>query len=87
MTRLETVLETVLPTLATKADVAEARAEARVAIADVKTDLIKVLLTGLAITVGILVFAINRALPTQAVSTPIVIYAQQPNTGEDGLSR
>jgi hypothetical protein len=69
VTRLEAILETVLPTLATKADVSAA-------IAEVKTDLIKVTLTGLAIAVGILIFAINRALPPQNPQ-PIVIYAPQ----------
>jgi hypothetical protein len=68
LTKLETILDAVLPTLATKVDVAE-----------IKMDLIKVTLAGLAIAVGILMFAINRSSPAQppaANTQPIVIYAQ-----------
>lgn len=72
LTKLETRLDTILPTLATKGDVSEAKA-----------DIIKWLAGAAfaitAIIVSVLAFMLNRAVPPQstAQSAPIVIYPQQ----------
>ena len=69
LTKLETRVETVMPTLATKAD-----------IADAKYDIVKwlsaIILTVAAIGISILLFALNRVSPPQSQQPPIIIYPQ-----------
>lgn len=72
LTKLETRLDTILPTLATKGDVSEAKA-----------DIIKWLAGAsfaiTAIIVAVLAFMLNRAVPMQPASqaaSPIIIYPQ-----------
>jgi hypothetical protein len=79
LTRLETRIETILPTLATKGDMEE-----------VKSSLVMwlstVILAASAIVVGILLFAINRASPPQQPTqqAPIVVYPQPaPQSSQD----
>jgi len=72
LTKLETRIDTILPTLATKGDVSEAKA-----------DIIKWLAGAAfaitAIIVSVLAFMLNRAVPPQSTtqSAPIVVYPQQ----------
>ena len=72
LTKLETRMDTILPTLATKGDVSEA-----------KSDIIKwlagVAFAITAIIVSVLAFMLNRAVPQQSAvqPAPIVIYPQQ----------
>lgn len=74
LTKLETRLETILPTLATRGDVSEAKADIikwGATIAFAATAII------LSVLLSVLLFAINRiALPTTQQATPVVIYAQ-----------
>jgi hypothetical protein len=71
LTRLEVKVETILPTLATKAD-----------ISDAKYDIVKwlsaIILAVAAIGISVLLFALNRIAPSQATTqaAPIVIYPQ-----------
>lgn len=71
LTKLETKIETILPTLATKAD-----------ISDAKYDIVKwlsaIILAVAAIGISVLLFALNRIAPTQTATqaAPIVIYPQ-----------
>ncbi len=75
LTKLETKIETILPTLATKGDVFEA-----------KSDIIKfVAMAALAITtilIAVLAFMLNRAVPAQPMQqAPVVVVpvpANQP---------
>lgn len=73
LTRLETKLETILPTLATKAD-----------ISDAKYDLVKwlsaIILTVAAIGISVLLFALSRiSQPQSAIpQAPIVVYPAPP---------
>lgn len=74
LTKLETRLETILPTLATKGDVAEAKASTVMWLAGV-------IAASTALIIAVLAFMLNRAVPVSAPTqpqTPIVIYAQQP---------
>ena len=72
LTRLETRVETILPTLATKGDVSEAKASIVMWVAGV-------IAASTVIVVTVLIFAINRAMPPQAQTqaAPIVVYPQQ----------
>ena len=69
LTKLETKIETILPTLATKAD-----------ISDAKYDIVKwlsaIILAVAAIGISVLLFALNRVSPVQPQSqaAPIIIY-------------
>ncbi|SRR6266571_3240836 len=71
LTRLESKVETILPTLATKAD-----------ISDAKYDIVKwlsaIILAVAAIGISVLLFALNRISPPQAATqaAPIIIYPQ-----------
>lgn len=72
VTKLETRLDTILPTLATKGDVSEAKSSIVMWIAGI----------GFAITaiiISVLAFMLNRAVPVQASTqaAPIIIYPQQ----------
>jgi hypothetical protein len=70
LTKLETRIDTILPTLATKGDISEAKASVVMWIAGVVA-------ASTAIVVAVLLFAINRANPPQAQQqAPIVIYPQ-----------
>jgi hypothetical protein len=69
-------LEAVIPTLATKADVGDMKA----LISETKSSIVMwlsgIVLAGTAITITVLIFAINRAVPPAAVTAapqPIVI--------------
>jgi hypothetical protein len=71
LTKLETKIETILPTLATKAD-----------IADAKYDIVKwlsaIILAVAAIGISVLLFALNRVASSQAAiqAAPIIVYPQ-----------
>ena len=67
--RLETRLDTVLPTLATKGDVSEAKAAIVMWVA-------MAALAVVAIIVSVTAFMLNRAIPSQSAA-PIIIYPQQ----------
>lgn len=73
LTKLETKLETILPTLATKGDVSEAKASIVMWLAGV-------IAASTAIIIAVLAFMLNRAIPQQAPmqQAPIVVYPQQP---------
>ena len=66
LTALETRLETILPTLATRADVSEAKSA-------IVMWMSGVVFAAAALTVSVLLFAINRASPMPAQLQPIVI--------------
>lgn len=72
LTRLETRLDTLLPLLATKGDVSEAKA-----------DIIKwtagLITAAVAIIISVLAFMLNRAVPPQAQTqpAPIIVYPVQ----------
>jgi hypothetical protein len=71
LTVLETRIETVLPTLATKGDVSEAKASIVMWAAGVVA-------ASTAIIITVLAFLINRVSPPQsAQQAPIVVYPQQ----------
>jgi hypothetical protein len=72
LTKLETRLDTILPTLATKGDVSEAKSH-------ITMWLSGVILAATAIIITVLAFMLNRAVPIQpsAQSAPIIIYPQQ----------
>src|SRR5207237_5629564 len=71
LVKLETKIETILPTLATKSD-----------ISDAKYDIVKwlsaIILAVAAIGISVLLFALNRIAPPQAATqqAPIIIYPQ-----------
>lgn len=73
LTKLETKIETILPTLATKAD-----------ISDAKYDIVKwlsaIILAVAAIGISVLLFALNRVSPPQANAqqAPIIVYPANP---------
>jgi hypothetical protein len=71
--KLETKMETILPTLATKGDVSEAKASIVMWAAGVAA-------ASTAIIVSVLAFMLNRAVPPQAPTqqAPIVVYPQNP---------
>lgn len=76
-------LEAILPTLATKADVADVRGELRAAIAESKSSIItwgSTLIVGAAVaTITILAILINRiSPPTPATPAPQVIVVPMP---------
>jgi hypothetical protein len=68
LTALETKIETILPTLATKADVADAKSNIVQWVAGIGFAIV-------AIIVSVMAFMLNRALPPQsaAATPPIVI--------------
>jgi hypothetical protein len=72
LTKLETRIETILPTLATKGDVSEAKASIVMWLAGVVA-------ASTAIIIAVLAFMLNRAIPPQAPmqQAPIVVYPQQ----------
>ena len=72
LAKLETKVETIIPTLATKGDVAEAKAGIIMWLAGV-------VIAATAIIISVLAFMLNRAVPPQSSSAPIVIYPQQLN--------
>lgn len=74
LTKLETRLDTILPTLATKADIEGVKS----ALADSKLDLVKILLPALALAVAILIFVVNRASPPQSTVQPAPIIINVP---------
>jgi hypothetical protein len=70
LAKLETRIETILPTLATKGDVSEAKASIVMWLAGVVA-------ASTAIVIAVLAFMLNRAIPPQAPqSSPIIIYPQ-----------
>lgn len=72
LTRLETKLETIIPTLATKTDVSEAKAAIVMWLAGV-------IAASTAIIIAVLAFMLNRAVPPPQPApsqSPIVIYPQ-----------
>lgn len=77
LTALETRLDTILPTLATKADIANTMT----AILDAKTSIVMwmvlVTVSVAALTTGVMMFVINRALPVQPAPAPQVIIVPQ----------
>jgi hypothetical protein len=74
LTALETKIETILPVLATKGDVSEAKA-------DIIKWLAGAALAVVAIIVSVMAFMLNRAIPVQSTQqqAPIIIYPQQSN--------
>jgi hypothetical protein len=78
----ETRMDTVLPTLATKADVAEAKATIVMWLAGV-------IAAATAIIITVLAFMLNRAVPPQATTQaapPIIIYPQQQSNSQEPQS-
>jgi hypothetical protein len=77
LTALETKIETILPTLATKADVADAKSNIVQWVAGTGFAIV-------AIIVSVMAFMLNRALPPQSAAAPatppivINVPAQQP---------
>jgi hypothetical protein len=77
LTALETKIETILPTLATKADVADAKSNIVQWVAGIGFAIV-------AIIVSVMAFMLNRALPPQSAAAPgtppivINVPAQQP---------
>ena len=73
ITRLEVQLGTVLPTLATKGDVSEAKADIIKWSAGIGFAIATIMVT-------VLAFMLNRAVPMQSVGqpSPIVIFPQAP---------
>ena len=71
VTRLEARLDTILPNLATKGDVAEAKA-------DIIKWLAGIAFAIVAIIISVLAFMLNRAVPVQSVSqpAPVIVYPQ-----------
>lgn len=71
LTKLETKLDTLLPLLATKGDVAESTAKLVMWIAGA-------VIGAVAIIVSVMAFMLNRAVPVQSAqpNAPIVIYPQ-----------
>ena len=69
--KLETRIETILPTLATKGDVSEAKA-------DIIKWLAGIAFASVAVIISVLAFMLNRAVPIQspAQQVPIIIYPQ-----------
>lgn len=69
LTRLETKVETVLPTLATKGDVSEAKAAIIMWLAGT-------VFAAVAIIISVFAFMLNRAIPIQPVvqPAPVVVY-------------
>lgn len=78
LTKLETRLDTILPTLATKADISDTR----VAIAESKSDIIKWLSGGvlatIAIIVSVMAFMLNRIVPPPSAPQQPPIVIQMP---------
>ena len=78
LTKLETRLDTILPTLATKADISDTK----VAIAESKADIIKWLSGGvlatIAIIVSVMAFMLNRVAPPLSAQQPAPIIIQTP---------
>lgn len=73
LTRIETRVETILPTLATKADVATAES-------GIVKWLSAIFIGLLSIAVAVMLFAINRITPPQSPQAvaPIIVYPQAP---------
>jgi hypothetical protein len=73
LTKLETRLDTILPVLATKGDVSEAKASIVMWVAGV-------IAASTAIIIAVLIFAINRANPSAPATQagPIIVYPQAP---------
>lgn len=73
LTKLETRLDTILPTIATKADVSESKASIVMWVAGVVA-------ASTAIIVTVSAFMLNRAVPVQPTQqqAPIVVYPAQP---------
>ena len=71
LTKLEVRLDTILPMLATKSDVSEAKADIIKWLAGVAFAIVTII-------VAVLAFMLNRAIPPQSPQqpTPIVIYPQ-----------
>jgi hypothetical protein len=71
--KLEARLDTILPTLATKSDVSEAKANIVMWVSGLVA-------ASTAIVITVSAFMLNRALPphTTAQPAPIIIYPQQP---------
>jgi len=83
LTALETRIDTILPTLATKTDIAELRSAMHKASTDTSR-WITATVIGLFLGFAGLFFAMSNnakaPAPQQAQPSPIIIYAQQPTT-------
>jgi hypothetical protein len=80
VTKLETKLDTILPMLATKADVSDAKA-------DIIKWLAGVAFAIVAILVSVLAFMLNRAVPPPAAMqqpAPVVVYPQPQQAPQPG---
>lgn len=75
VTALETRLDTILPTLATKVDLAELRTEMHKGFAEMVKWIVGVAIAGVAIMLSVLTFYVNTAQrsPASAQVQPIVI--------------
>jgi hypothetical protein len=71
LTALETRLDTILPTLATKGDVSEAKASIVMWVAGIGFAITAVILS-------VMTFMFNRAMPIQGQPTPIIVYPAPP---------
>lgn len=73
LTKLETRLDTILPILATRGDVSEAKA-------GIVMWLAAVIAASTAIIIAVLIFAINRVNPgtPQTPAAPVIVYPQAP---------
>lgn len=78
LTKLETRVETILPTLATKSDIAETKT----AIATAESGIVKwlsgIVIGVVSLAVAIILFAFNRVSPPQSQSAqPVIVYPMQ----------
>jgi hypothetical protein len=83
LAKLESRLDTILPTLATKGDLQEIKAT----IAESKYDLVKTLvpifIAAISVAVAVLLFALNRLVVPASSPVPIVI--QVPSSSPTGI--
>ncbi len=75
VTVLETRLDTILPTLATKTDIGDTKT----AISEAKADIVKwvvgTALAGIALALTVMTFVLNNASPKAPAPPPVVIYS------------
>ena len=71
LSKLETRLDTILPTLATKGDVSEAKAGTIMWLSGI-------IFAAMTVIISVMAFMLNRAVPSQPTTqpTPIIIYPQ-----------
>lgn len=83
VTALETKWDAVVPTLATKSDVSDLKADVHVGFSDMVKWIVATAFTGIAATVVIMTFVLNNAVPSKQPSSqqPTVVVIPQSSTG------